>query len=94
MEIADDTENDDFPPEKRLESPNTCLIKVEITRALADAGRLVLVDWAAMGSGDYGPPLDERFSGAETAIDLREAGFYIEHTAVRPETFLLIGELR
>nr|WP_234972342.1 methyltransferase domain-containing protein [Halobaculum gomorrense] len=66
----------------------------EITRMLADAGRLIIADWAATGSGDHGPPLAERFSGTETANDLRDAGFHIEHTAVRPGTFLLIGELR
>ena len=66
----------------------------EITRVLADDGRLVIADWAATGSGDHGPPLDERFSGAETAKHLRDAGFYIEYTAVRPETFVLIGELK
>lgn len=66
----------------------------EITRVLTDADRLIIVDWAATGSGDHGPPLDERFRAAEMANDLREAGFHIEHTAVRPETFLLIGELR
>jgi glyoxylase-like metal-dependent hydrolase (beta-lactamase superfamily II) len=66
----------------------------EITHVLTDAGRLVIVDWAATGSGDSGPPLAERFSGAETANHLRDAGFHIEHTAIRPETFLLIGQLR
>ncbi|TSD08828.1 SAM-dependent methyltransferase [Haloglomus irregulare] len=65
----------------------------EITRVLTDAGRLIIVDWAATGSGDHGPPVDERFSGAETANNLREAGFHIEHTAVRPETFFVIAEL-
>lgn len=65
----------------------------EITRVLADDSRLVIVDWAATGSGDHGPPLAERFSGADTANDLRDAGFHIEYTAVRPETFLLIGKL-
>ena len=41
----------------------------EITRVLVDAGRLVIVDWAATESGDHGPPLDEQFSGTETAND-------------------------
>ena len=30
METADDGENDEFPPEKRLEAPNTRLIKAGI----------------------------------------------------------------
>jgi hypothetical protein len=31
MERADDAENDEFPPEKRLEASNTRLIKAGIT---------------------------------------------------------------
>lgn len=63
----------------------------EIARVLNSAGTLVVVDWAASGSGDHGPPLDERFSAttAETALD--EHGFDVEFEAVRPETFLLIA---
>lgn len=62
----------------------------EIRRVLAADSRLV-VDWAATGSGEDGPPVDERYTAEEAADALRDAGFGIEHEAVRPETFLLIA---
>ncbi|MDF9745344.1 class I SAM-dependent methyltransferase [Natrinema salsiterrestre] len=65
----------------------------EVRRVLAADGRLVIVDWAATGSGEDGPPVDERYSAAEATAALRETGFEIEHEAVRPETFLLIATL-
>jgi len=34
----------------------------EIRRVLAPAGRLVVVDWAATGTGENGPPVDERYA--------------------------------
>lgn len=36
----------------------------EIARVLKPAGRLVITDWAASGTGDHGPPVDERFTAA------------------------------
>jgi len=39
METTDDGENDEFPPEKRLEAPNTRLIKAGI-EAIPDMGTL------------------------------------------------------
>ncbi|MGQ3414440.1 class I SAM-dependent methyltransferase [Natrinema sp. LN54] len=65
----------------------------EVRRVLAPDGRLVIVDWAATGSGEDGPPVDERYSADEATAALREARFEIEHTAVRPETFLVIATL-
>ncbi len=64
---------------------------VEIDRVLASEGQLVIVDWSATGAGDVGPPLDERFTVTEAADALSNAGFRIEHEAVRPETFLLVA---
>jgi len=63
----------------------------EVHRVLRADGRLVVVDWAATGSGEHGPPLDERFTAAEAAATLRPNGFRIEHEAVRPETFYLVA---
>jgi ubiquinone/menaquinone biosynthesis C-methylase UbiE len=63
----------------------------EVTRVLKRGGTFVVVDWAATGSGDHGPPVDERFSATEATAALRETGFGIEFEAVRPETFLLIA---
>ncbi|PCR88950.1 class I SAM-dependent methyltransferase [Natrinema ejinorense] len=65
----------------------------EVRRVLAPDGRLVVVDWAATGAGADGPPVDERYSADEATAALRDAGFSIEHEAVRPETFLLIATL-
>ncbi|NIC00708.1 class I SAM-dependent methyltransferase [Halobacterium sp. R2-5] len=61
----------------------------ELSRVLASQGTLVIVDWAASGSGDHGPPVDERFSVTETVSALRQHGFTVEFEAVRPETFLV-----
>ncbi|QLG48392.1 class I SAM-dependent methyltransferase [Natrinema halophilum] len=65
----------------------------EINRILESTGRLVVLDWAATGSGDHGPPVDERYTADEATTDLRDHGFRIEFEAVRPETFLLAGTL-
>ncbi|AHG03807.1 S-adenosylmethionine-dependent methyltransferase [Halobacterium sp. DL1] len=63
----------------------------EIRRVLGDGGRLVVVDWAATGTGESGPPTDERYTAAEAADALGVAGFEVDHQAVRPETFLLVA---
>ncbi len=63
----------------------------EVRRVLATGGRLAIVDWAASGSGEDGPPTDERFGAAEATEALEASGFRIEHEAVRPETFVLIA---
>ncbi|MCU4801731.1 class I SAM-dependent methyltransferase [Halobacteria archaeon HArc-gm2] len=63
----------------------------EVHRVLRADGHLVVVDWAATGSGEHGPPLDERFTAAEAAETLQASGFRIEHEAVRPETFYLVA---
>jgi len=64
----------------------------ELARVLADGGRVVLADWSADGEGESGPPLDERFTADDAASHLREVGFSVVHEAVRPETFLVVGE--
>jgi ubiquinone/menaquinone biosynthesis C-methylase UbiE len=64
----------------------------ELARVLVDGGRVVLADWSADGEGESGPPLDERFTASDAVAHLREAGFSVVHEAVRPETFLVVGE--
>lgn len=61
----------------------------ELSRVLTSKGTLVIVDWAASGSGSHGPSVDERYSATETASALRQHGFTVEFEAVRPETFLV-----
>ena len=65
----------------------------EISRVLAPGGRLVVLDWSGTGSGDHGPPVDERYTVEDAATALRDHGFAIEHEAARPDTFLLIATL-
>jgi ubiquinone/menaquinone biosynthesis C-methylase UbiE len=62
-----------------------------IRRALGPAGRLAIVDWTATGTGENGPPLDERYTADAAADALRDHGFGIEHEATRSETFLLVA---
>lgn len=63
----------------------------EIRRVLAPAGRLVIADWAATGTGENGPPLAERYTAGAATDTLRDHGFAIKHEATRPETFLLVA---
>ena len=63
----------------------------EVRRVLASIGRFVVADWSADGSGEHGPPLDERYDADEAANALRDHGFGIEREFTRPETFLLVA---
>ncbi|EMA45220.1 class I SAM-dependent methyltransferase [Halococcus saccharolyticus] len=64
-----------------------------IHRVLGPTGRLVIVDWTATGTGENGPPLDERYTADAAADSLRDHGFAIEHEISRPETFLLVATI-
>jgi ubiquinone/menaquinone biosynthesis C-methylase UbiE len=63
----------------------------ELGRVLRPGGTLVVADWTATGSGDHGPPLDERYDADDATERLREDGFDVTHSAVRRETFLLVA---
>jgi ubiquinone/menaquinone biosynthesis C-methylase UbiE len=63
----------------------------ELSRVLESDGRLVIADWSAEGSGESGPPLDERETAASATAALGEAGFHIAFEATRPETFLVVA---
>lgn len=58
----------------------------ELARTIRPGGRLVIIDWSADGTGEEGPPLDERF-GPEAVVDHLEAvGFDVIVRRERPET--------
>lgn len=69
---------------------------IEIGRIIRPGGRLITVDWSKNGSGEEGPPLDERFTTKAVVEHLESAGFTIETTRTRPETMavsaILSGE--
>lgn len=63
----------------------------ELARVLGPGARLVTVDWSADGSGDSGPPLDERFDLADAIGQFEDAEFDVEIARDRPETFAVVA---
>lgn len=63
----------------------------EIARVLRPGGRLVTVDWSADGTGDDGPPLDERFGSEAVVAQLEDAGFSVDDVRERPETVAVVA---
>lgn len=63
----------------------------ELARVIRSDGRLVTVDWSADGTGETGPPTDERFSATEARNQIQGAGFTIATARERPETFHVIA---
>ncbi|WP_306057942.1 class I SAM-dependent methyltransferase [Natronococcus wangiae] len=61
----------------------------ELARAIRPGGRLATVDWSADGSGEDGPPVEERFSLEDAVAQLEASGFTIETARDRPETFAI-----
>ncbi|QLD89649.1 methyltransferase domain-containing protein [Natronomonas salina] len=66
----------------------------ELARVMTPEGRIVIVDWSKEGSGEAGPPIDERFTSEEASNKLRDAGFDIETSLTRFETFIITGVRR
>lgn len=88
LPLADDSLDAGFSTMTYHEFASDQALK-EITRVLKPQGRLVIVDWAASGTGNRGPPVAERYSADETVEALREHGFTIEFEGVRSETFVV-----
>jgi ubiquinone/menaquinone biosynthesis C-methylase UbiE len=63
----------------------------ELHRVLTDGGRAVIVDWTANGTGDEGPPLDERYGADEAADMFAAAGFDVPVAQERPDTLLVVA---
>jgi ubiquinone/menaquinone biosynthesis C-methylase UbiE len=65
----------------------------EVARVLGPGGRLVTVDWSATGAGDAGPPRAERYDPGRACELLAEAGFAVERTVERVETFVSVARV-
>ncbi len=63
----------------------------ELARVVRSGGVVVTFDWSGDGSGDHGPPVDERFSPAEATAAFEAAGFEVVSTAGRTETFGVVA---
>ena len=66
----------------------------DLARVVRPGGRLVTVDWSADGSGEDGPPLDERFGAEAATAQLETAGFAIDTVRDRPETFAIAARVQ
>ncbi|WP_331233159.1 class I SAM-dependent methyltransferase [Natronorarus salvus] len=63
----------------------------EVHRVLAPDGTFVIVDWSRAGSGEDGPAMDERYDATTAGEQLAEAGFAVERSVERVETFLVVA---
>ena len=63
----------------------------ELRRVLAPGGRAVTVDWTANGTGDAGPPLDERYDLVEATEMVETNGFEVALAQERPDTLLVVA---
>jgi len=64
-----------------------------VTDALAPGGRVALADWTRAGTGNAGPPLDERYAAADAVELCEDAGITVHRAEDRRETFVLEGSL-
>ena len=63
----------------------------EVRRVLAPDGRFAIADWSRNGSGESGPPTDERYDLSAARDHLEEAGFGVGRAEERPETFAIVA---
>ncbi|MWV65410.1 methyltransferase domain-containing protein [Halorubrum sp. JWXQ-INN 858] len=66
----------------------------EVARVLRPGARAVIADWSADGSGESGPPTDERYAAVDAVDALERGGFEVVSEATRPETFVVVARLR
>lgn len=63
----------------------------EVRRVLRDGARFVVADWSSNGTGEAGPPKDERYA-ADDAVKALEETFDVLSADERTETFVVIAE--
>jgi ubiquinone/menaquinone biosynthesis C-methylase UbiE len=63
----------------------------ELARVVKPGGRLVVVDWAADGEAERGPPLEERYDVGHAISLFADASFRVKHAASRWETFSYVA---
>lgn len=61
----------------------------EVHRVLADDAPVVITDWSANGTGEAGPPLDERYTALDARSMLEGVGFDVLTCTERPETLFV-----
>ena len=65
----------------------------ECRRVLAPGTRLALVDWSAAGTGEGGPPTDERYDATDATRLLTDAGFAVPTSTERRDTFAVTARV-
>jgi len=63
----------------------------ELARVIRPGGRMVTVDWSATGTGEDGPPIEERFGPDDVREQFETAGFTTERVHDRPETLAVVA---
>ncbi|WP_336025371.1 class I SAM-dependent methyltransferase [Halobellus salinisoli] len=62
----------------------------ELARVVRPGGRVVTLDWSRSGTGDDGPPVDERFALGDAVDAFESVGFSTVDGQTRKETFIHI----
>lgn len=65
----------------------------EVRRVLKENAPFVVADWSSKGTGEVGPPTDERYSMDEAVDALEDAGFEVNRADERTETFVLRADV-
>jgi len=61
----------------------------EVRRVLRPEARFVVADWSSKGSGEVGPPTEQRYTAEKALGALEDAGFDVRRADERTETFFL-----